>query len=68
MTKRYLPEREGEPPAATGLLDLLGPARSPQSLCITCGDLAMPRGEVWGQAADLARDIERPGARRPSDR
>jgi acyl-CoA synthetase (AMP-forming)/AMP-acid ligase II len=43
--------------AAHQLLTLLGPERSPQSPCITFGDRTMSRGEVWEEAASLARTI-----------
>ena len=44
--------------AAPELLALLGPERSPRSPCISSGDRTMSRGEVWEEAAALARTIE----------
>jgi len=43
--------------SAEELLTLLGPERSPHLACITSGTRTMSRGEVWEQAATLARSI-----------
>src|SRR5665648_1169550 len=40
------------------LLALLGPDRCPQSPCLVSGERTMSRGEVWEEAATLARAIE----------
>jgi acyl-coenzyme A synthetase/AMP-(fatty) acid ligase len=44
--------------SAQALLAILGPERSPGSPCIISGDATMSRGEVWGEAAALARAVE----------
>jgi acyl-coenzyme A synthetase/AMP-(fatty) acid ligase len=44
--------------AAQELLALLGPERCPELPCLISGDRTMSRGEVWEEAATLARAIE----------
>jgi acyl-coenzyme A synthetase/AMP-(fatty) acid ligase len=43
---------------AQELLALLGPERGRQSPCIISGDRTLSRGEVWEEAATLARAVE----------
>jgi acyl-coenzyme A synthetase/AMP-(fatty) acid ligase len=44
--------------SAQALLAILGPERCPESPCVVSGDRTMSRGEVWQEAAALARAVQ----------